>query len=78
MNCVFINKCYNYSKSENTVMQKWIENLCTSILSRKYIWAATCDYQQRGILTRVDSDERVQPLLSLETPNDVQSVAKHL
>ena len=31
-----------------------------------------------GILTCVDSDEPVQPdslLLSLETPNDVQSVA---
>ena len=25
------------------------------------IWAATCDYQQCGILTSVDSDESVQP-----------------
>ena len=30
---------------------------------------------QCGILTSVDSDEPVQPLLSLETPNGVQSVA---
>ena len=36
--------------------------------------AATCNFQ-RGILTSVDSDEPVQPLLSLETPNFVQSVA---
>ena len=34
----------------------------------------TCDFQQCGILTIVDSDEPVQPPLSLETPNDVQSV----
>ena len=39
------------------------------------IWAVTCDFQQCGILTNVDSDEPVQPPLSLETPNDVQSVA---
>ena len=33
------------------------------------------DFQQCGILTCVDSDESVQPPLSLEIPNDVQSVA---
>ena len=33
-----------------------------------------CDFKQCGILTSVDSDEPVQPPLSLETPNDVQSV----
>ena len=27
----------------------------------KAIWAATCDFQQCGILTNVDSDELVQP-----------------
>ena len=32
----------------------------------------TCNFQQCGILTSVDSDEHVQPLLSLETPNGVQ------
>ena len=30
-----------------------------------------------GILTSVDSDEPLQPLVSLDTPNGVQSVAKH-
>ena len=34
-----------------------------------------CEFQQCGIITSVDSDEPMQPLLSLETPNDVQSVA---
>ena len=36
----------------------------------------TCDFQQCGILTSADSDEPVQPLLSLETQNDVHEVAK--
>ena len=35
----------------------------------------TCDFQQSGILTSVDSDEPVSRLLSLETSNDVQLVA---
>ena len=35
----------------------------------------TCDLQQCGILTSVDSDEPMSLLLSLETPDDVQSVA---
>ena len=39
------------------------------------IVAMTCDFQQCGILTSVDSDEPVQPLLSFEILNDVQSVA---
>ena len=41
--------------------------------------AETCGFQQCGILTIVDSEEPVPPLfqllLSLETPNDVRSVA---
>ena len=37
--------------------------------------AMTRDFQQYGILTSVDSDEPEQPLLNLETPNYVQSVA---
>ena len=39
------------------------------------ILAVTCDLQQCGILTSVDSYEPVQSLLNLETPNGVQSVA---
>ena len=38
-------------------------------------WAVTCDFQQCGILTSVDSNEPVQPPLNLETRNDVRSVA---
>ena len=41
-----------------------------------YICATTCDFQQCVILTSVDSDKPVQPPLSLETPNDVQSHRK--
>ena len=44
---------------------------CPSVV----IIAVTCDLQQCGIFTGVDSDEPVQPLLSLETPNVVRSVA---
>ena len=40
-----------------------------------HIWAMTCDFQQGGILTSVDSDEPVQPPLSLETSNYVWPVA---
>ena len=39
------------------------------------IGAVTRDFQQCAILTSVDSGEPEQPLLSLETPNGVQSVA---
>ena len=36
----------------------------------------TCGFQQCGIFTSEDSNETVQPhFLSLETPNDVRSVA---
>ena len=35
----------------------------------------TCDFQQCGILTSIDSDEPVRHLLSQETPNDDRPVA---
>ena len=38
--------------------------------------ATTRDFQQCGILRCVDSGEPVQPLLSLETSNDIRSVAR--
>ena len=44
----------------------------SEIYSSEYV---SCDFQQRGILTSVDSDEPCSLLLSLETQNDVQSVA---
>ena len=31
------------------------------------IWAVTCDFQQCGILTSVDSDEPVQPPFKLRS-----------
>ena len=37
----------------------------------------TCDLQQCGILTSVDSDEPVQPHFKLRNPNDARSVALH-
>ena len=39
-----------------------------------YNWAATCDFQQCGILTWIDSNEPVQP--PIKTPNAVHSIAK--
>ena len=39
------------------------------------IGAATCDFQQFGILTSVNSDEPVLPPFKFRTPNAVQSVA---
>ena len=38
-------------------------------------YEVTCDFQQCGILTLIDSDEPVQPSLRLETPNAVWSIA---
>ena len=38
-------------------------------------WATTRAFKQCDIMTSVDSDEHVQPPLSLETQNDVFSVA---
>ena len=38
-------------------------------------WAMTCDFQQCGILTSVDSGEPVQPPFKLRHSNDVQSAA---
>ena len=39
-----------------------------------YIRAVTCDFQQCGILTSLDSDEPVQPPIKLRTSNDAQLV----
>ena len=36
-----------------------------AIFHREYIWAATCDFQQCGILTWIDSDEHVLPPIKL-------------
>ena len=44
------------------------------ICTANKIRAATCEFQQCSSLTTVDSDEPLLPPLSLETPNDAQSV----
>ena len=36
----------------------------------------SCEFQQCGILTSVDSDELCSLLLGLATPNDIRSVAQ--
>ena len=46
---------------------------CNYFLS--FIWALTRDFQQCGVLSSVDSEELYSLLLSLEAPNDDQSVA---
>ena len=43
--------------------------------SSEIIRAVTCDIQQSGILTSVDSDKPVQLLFKLRNSNDVQSAA---
>ena len=45
--------------------------MVTSEQNYKDKCTATCDFQQCGVLTSVDSDTPVQPPLSLETPNNV-------
>ena len=41
----------------------------------KDIWAVTCDFQNYGILTCVDSDEPVQPSVKLRNTKSVRPVA---
>ena len=53
----------------------WRKSTLSATLLYMSIWAVTCDFQQCGIMISVDTVEAVQPLLSLETPNDVRSVA---
>ena len=40
----------------------------------EYIWAVTCDFQQFGILTSVDSDAPVQPSFKLRN-SELSSVS---
>ena len=41
--------------------QYWSLVICIKLRSNIHIWAVTCDFQQCGVLTSVDSDEPVQP-----------------
>ena len=45
-----------------------------NMVAHKIILATTCDLQQCGILTSVDSDESLQPTFKL-SPNNVRPVA---
>ena len=47
----------------NHQMRGWL--LIFEVVTYINIWAATCDFQQCGILTSVDSDEPVQPPFKL-------------
>ena len=40
-------------------------NLIKTLKYKEYIWTATCDFQQCGIFTSVDSDEPMQPHFKL-------------
>ena len=62
-------------KMKEVEKQQMLFTVLIDLAVRKDIWAATYDFQQCGILTSVDSDEPVNLLLSIETPNDVWSVA---
>ena len=46
-----------------------VESLRVSISYSVYKWAATCDFQQCGSLTSVDSDKPVQPPYKLRNSN---------
>ena len=51
-------------------MWSGVEPTCDPMGTRKfefYIWAATCDFQQCGVLTSVDSDKPVQPPFKLRS-----------
>ena len=55
--------------------QEMSKLICASKIKIIYVMVNhLCDFQQYGILRSVDSDEPVQPPLSIETPNVVGSV----
>ena len=81
--CVFINLLCNMTTFYyifHTMIGFSIICLC-NILAQNLITkdngAATCDFQQCGILTCVESEKPVQPLprFKLRTPNDFRSLA---
>ena len=62
-------------RKESNQTNKTCNSLFLSLT--KAILAAKCDFQQCGILTSVDSDERAQPPFKLrKTHNNVRSVAE--
>ena len=53
-------EAFYHSKHANSSRKAYILSYFTESTGTA-IWAATCDFQQCGILTSVDSDEPVQP-----------------
>ena len=74
------NKCTYESFSVDSNGREYINQLNKRVPLQRVpscilIGAVTCNFQQCGILTSVDTDEPVQPPLSYETSNNVPSVA---
>ena len=62
--------CFPYFLSKYTLwflneLFKWDGSYLSVLGCNDAILAATCDFQQRVILTSIDSDEPVQPLFKL-------------
>ena len=57
---------YEQQQALITIRSKTLPSTCKTCRNiNKHNWAATCDFQQCGILTSVDSDEPVQPPFKL-------------
>ena len=66
-------------RKSSGIKYKYFPSLCLHYLYYKHhMWAATCDFQQCGILTSVGSDEPVQPPFRLRNSTCVQSLAQRL
>ena len=59
----FLHKHIEYPDTFYQNVQEWADIIYKNINLQK--WAATCDFQQCGILTSVDSDEPIQPACKL-------------
>ena len=63
--------CVSFSQRRELICSLWLWQflvILTSLILLQLIWAATCDFQQCGILTSVDSDEPVQPTFKPRNP----------
>ena len=61
LTCLFVSLARSLGRSLNTAYQSRVQTHSASHGK----WAATCDYQQCGVLTSVDSDEPMQPPFKL-------------
>ena len=84
--CIFflfysqIETLFKCKQNTNTCSDVRLSNFLRASFKKlsKFLTVCTWDFQQCGNLTFIDSDEPVQPPLSLETPNAVRSVAYQL